>query len=45
MGSLCDVQMKDINLLIFDECHHAKKNHPYNCIMREFYLNSPRVSP
>ena len=32
------VQMQQINLLIFDECHHAKKNHPYNCIMKEFYF-------
>jgi endoribonuclease Dicer len=26
-----------VNLLIFDECHHAKKNHPFNVIMAEFY--------
>jgi ERCC4-related helicase len=34
------IAMKDIELLIFDECHHCKKNHPYNCIMRDFYLLS-----
>jgi superfamily II DNA or RNA helicase len=24
-------------LLIFDECHHARKDHPFCCIMKEFY--------
>jgi endoribonuclease Dicer len=23
------MKMKDINLIIFDEAHHAKKEHPY----------------
>ncbi|KAF9576020.1 Dicer-like protein 1 [Mortierella alpina] len=31
------VKMYRINLLIFDECHHARKDHPFCCIMREFY--------
>jgi len=31
-------RMADINLLIFDEAHHAKKNHPYAEIIRNFYL-------
>ncbi|KAJ6891882.1 hypothetical protein NC651_025165 [Populus alba x Populus x berolinensis] len=26
-----------IKVLIFDECHHARGNHPYACIMTEFY--------
>ncbi|KAI4342145.1 hypothetical protein MLD38_026801 [Melastoma candidum] len=26
-----------IKLLIFDECHHTRGNHPYACIMKEFY--------
>ncbi|KAI8637061.1 putative dicer-like protein [Parasitella parasitica] len=26
-----------VNLLIFDECHHASKGHPFNLIMVEFY--------
>ncbi|KAG9447410.1 hypothetical protein H6P81_013538 [Aristolochia fimbriata] len=30
-------KLEMINLLIFDECHHAKGNAPYACIMKEFY--------
>ena len=32
------VKLGDIGLLVFDECHHARKSHPYNLIMREFYF-------
>ncbi|KAI7863327.1 dicer-2 protein [Spinellus fusiger] len=31
------ISLSSVNLLIFDECHHATKKHPYNLIMREFY--------
>ncbi|KAG0322650.1 Dicer-like protein 1 [Dissophora globulifera] len=31
------VKMRRIHLLVFDECHHARKDHPFCCIMREFY--------
>jgi len=31
------IRMDQINLLIFDECHHAKKNHPYGRIIKDFY--------
>ncbi|KAI8093080.1 dicer-2 protein [Halteromyces radiatus] len=35
------VHMDKVNLLIFDECHHGTKKHPYNVIMREFYDTCP----
>ena len=31
------VKTEQINLLIFDEAHHAKKDHAYARIMREYY--------
>ncbi|CAD6446322.1 bdef6523-a50a-4f55-8ea6-c8829631f409 [Sclerotinia trifoliorum] len=31
------VTMSQINLLIFDEAHHAKKDHPYARIIKDFY--------
>lgn len=32
------VKIREINLLIFDEAHHAKNNHPFARIIKEFYL-------
>jgi endoribonuclease Dicer len=32
------ISMKQINLLIFDEAHHTKKNHDYAKIIKNFYL-------
>ncbi|KAF2719135.1 dsRNA-specific nuclease [Polychaeton citri CBS 116435] len=43
------ITMKQINLLIFDEAHHAKGNHVYARIMKDFYVpetndaNRPRI--
>ncbi|KAM0928774.1 hypothetical protein ACQ4PT_001980 [Festuca glaucescens] len=41
-------RLQDIALLIFDECHRAKGNYPYACILKEFYhpqLNSRPKDP
>ncbi|KAG2547662.1 hypothetical protein PVAP13_9KG468200 [Panicum virgatum] len=41
-------RLRDILLLIFDECHHARGNHPYASILKEFYhpqLNSRPSDP
>ncbi|KAF1982196.1 dicer-like protein 1 [Aulographum hederae CBS 113979] len=34
-------KMANISILIFDEAHHAKKNHPYAEIIKHFYLEEP----
>ncbi|KAI3653916.1 hypothetical protein MP228_001863 [Amoeboaphelidium protococcarum] len=36
------IKMDQIALLIFDECHHARKRHPYNVIMSDFYYKIDR---
>ncbi|KAJ1925469.1 Dicer-like protein 1 [Tieghemiomyces parasiticus] len=36
------MDLERFNVLVVDECHHTRKGHPYNCIMREFY---DRLSP
>lgn len=35
------IKMNDVSLIVFDEAHHARKNQPYNCIMKEFYFQTP----
>lgn len=42
------LSLKDINLLVFDECHHATKKHPMHALMKQFenefdQKNLPRV--
>ncbi|KAH9890583.1 hypothetical protein C8Q73DRAFT_652216 [Cubamyces lactineus] len=29
--------MDKVSLIVFDECHHTRKNHAYNGIMREYF--------
>ncbi|KAJ1906870.1 Dicer-like protein 1 [Coemansia sp. IMI 209127] len=38
------IHISDIDLLVFDECHHARGHHPYALIMREFYDHCPADS-
>lgn len=35
------LRINQVNLLIFDEAHHTKKNHPYARIIKEHYLREP----
>jgi endoribonuclease Dicer len=41
------VKIEEINLLIFDEAHHAKKGHPYARIIKDYYLaqSEPSLRP
>ena len=39
------ILLPQVNLLIFDECHHAKKNHPYRKIMQHFSKCSQPLLP
>ena len=32
------LNISNIRLLVFDECHHTDLNHPYNILMNEFYF-------
>lgn len=38
------IKIEDINLLIFDEAHHAKKDHAYARIIKDFYAREPSDS-
>ncbi|KAF2855786.1 dicer-like protein-like protein 1 [Plenodomus tracheiphilus IPT5] len=38
------ITMAQINLLIFDEAHHAKNNHPYARIMKDYYIQELDLS-
>ncbi|MCJ1415936.1 Dicer-like protein 1 [Xylographa parallela] len=38
------ISIDQINLLIFDEAHHAKKNHSYARIIKDFYMAEPDTS-
>ncbi|GAA5925102.1 hypothetical protein JCM10213_000533 [Rhodosporidiobolus nylandii] len=35
------LRMDQIDLLVFDEVHHGKSNHPFAAIIRDFYRRAP----
>lgn len=37
--------MDKVSLMVFDECHHTRKNHAYNGIMREYFQWPPEKRP
>ncbi|XP_072042579.1 LOW QUALITY PROTEIN: uncharacterized protein [Amphiura filiformis] len=37
-----DVNLRDLSMIIFDECHHTTQDHPYNEIMK-LYLKVKRL--
>ncbi|KAL7303434.1 hypothetical protein TKK_0004617 [Trichogramma kaykai] len=39
------ISLQQVNLLIFDECHHATGHHPMKLIMQEFLKCSPDQKP
>ncbi|RMZ90298.1 hypothetical protein DV736_g2478, partial [Chaetothyriales sp. CBS 134916] len=39
------IKIPEISLIVFDEAHHCKKNHPYAKIIRDYYIHSPRPKP
>ncbi|PNP59131.1 hypothetical protein THARTR1_01379 [Trichoderma harzianum] len=41
-GFIC---MSQINLLVFDEAHHAKKSHPYARIIKDHYMRLQDARP
>ncbi|KAI0059136.1 P-loop containing nucleoside triphosphate hydrolase protein [Artomyces pyxidatus] len=37
--------LKNVSLIIMDECHHTRKNHPYNGVMKEYFQLSGQDRP
>lgn len=37
------IVLDELSLIIFDECHHANEDHPYNQIMKEFYFEEKEI--
>lgn len=39
------IRIEDINLIIFDECHHAVDDHPMRLVMKHFEQCPPSKHP
>lgn len=39
------IQLSDVNLLIFDECHHAVNDQPMRQVMQQFEHCPPELQP
>lgn len=39
------VSISEINVLILDECHHARADHPYHELMKQFKYSDPTKHP
>ena len=37
------LRFEDVSLLVLDDAHHCNKDHPYNVIIRDFYLKEDAV--
>lgn len=35
------MRLKEVNVIVFDEAHHARKNHTYKTIMDVHYSRTP----
>lgn len=34
------MHIEEIDMLVFDECHHADQDHPYNLVMQDFWFHN-----
>lgn len=39
------VDISEINVLVLDECHHARADHPYHELMKQFKYSDPTKHP
>lgn len=39
------ISIDQINVIIFDECHHGRMNHPYHELMKQFQYVDPKKHP
>ena len=39
------ISIADLNVIVFDECHHGRMNHPYHELMKQFQYIKPDKQP